>query len=69
MLVWTPLDLTWQLNNSMNRLLLQLWPCAVLVFFLSLRRPEEARKPELAGVPSKRKPRDKEKGAKAKRKK
>jgi hypothetical protein len=35
-------DLSWHLNTSLNRLLLQLWPSTVFIFFLFVRTPEEA---------------------------
>jgi hypothetical protein len=37
----TPADLVWQLSHSLDRLLLQLWPSALLVFFLSTASPAE----------------------------
>lgn len=40
--VITPTDLAWQLESSLNRILLQLWPAAVVVCFCVLRTPEEA---------------------------
>ncbi len=40
--VITPTELTWQLENSLNRILLQLWPAVVVVFFCVSRTPEEA---------------------------
>lgn len=40
--VTTPRDLEWQLTFSLDRLLIQLWPSFVLLFFLSVRAPEEA---------------------------
>lgn len=40
--VTTPRDLEWQLTFSLDRLLIQLWPSFVLLFFLSVRSPEEA---------------------------
>ena len=48
--VTTPRDLEWQLTFSLDRLLIQLWPSFVLLFFLSVRPPEEAlaRLPESA---------------------
>lgn len=36
--VITPYDLYWHLRFSLNRLFLQLWPCAVLLFFLGIPR-------------------------------
>jgi hypothetical protein len=38
----SPRDLEWQLTFSLDRLLIQLWPSFVLLFFLSVRAPEEA---------------------------
>jgi hypothetical protein len=40
--VTTPQDLAWHLRTSVDRLLLQLWPSAVFLFFLLLRTPEQA---------------------------
>lgn len=40
--VITPTELAWQLDNSLNRILLQLWPAAVVLFFCVTRTPEEA---------------------------
>jgi len=40
--VTTPRDLEWHLTFSLDRLLIQLWPSFVLLFFLSVRPPEEA---------------------------
>jgi hypothetical protein len=36
-----PYDLQWWLQTSLDRLLLQLWPSAVFVFFLIVKAPEE----------------------------
>ena len=36
----TPADLNWQLGTSMNRLLAQVWPSILLLFFMALRPPE-----------------------------
>jgi hypothetical protein len=43
----TPHDLTWHVVSSADRLLMQLWPSAVLLFFLRVAAPEERR-----GTPS-----------------
>jgi hypothetical protein len=40
--VVTPKDLAWQLEFSLDRLLLQLWPSALLAFFLFTAGPTEA---------------------------
>ena len=40
--VITPTELAWQLDTSLNRILLQFWPAAVVVFFCVTRTPEEA---------------------------
>ncbi len=37
--VITPYDLYWHLRFSLNRLFLQLWPCAIFLFFVSLPGP------------------------------
>lgn len=37
----TPYDLQWHISTSMDRLLLQVWPTFVLVFFLAVSTPEE----------------------------
>jgi len=42
--VATPYDLSWHLYTSVDRLLVQIWPLFVLVFFLAVRTPEEARR-------------------------
>jgi hypothetical protein len=36
-------DLTWLIWSSLHRLLMQLWPAALLAFFLATATPEEAR--------------------------
>jgi len=41
--VITPNPVSWQMDTSMARVLLHLWPAAVLLFFLSARAPEESR--------------------------
>ena len=33
----TPYELRWHLRFSLNRLCLQLWPCAIFLFFASFR--------------------------------
>ena len=38
----TPRDLPWHLMTSLDRLLLQLWPCFVFIYFLTICTPEEA---------------------------
>ena len=35
----TPLDLGYHLGSSLERLLLQLWPIGLFVFFSSVREP------------------------------
>jgi hypothetical protein len=35
----TPHNLTWHLNTSLSRLVVQLWPCIVLAYFVSLAWP------------------------------
>jgi hypothetical protein len=37
-----PNDIQWWLSNSLSRLLIQLWPSAVFLFFLVARTPEQA---------------------------
>ena len=37
----TPYELSWHLSTSVDRLLVQLWPTAVLMIFRQLRAPEE----------------------------
>jgi hypothetical protein len=39
----TPNDLAWHLSDSVHRLLMQLWPSALLALFLNTATPEEAR--------------------------
>ncbi len=41
--VVTPFDIAWQLSTSLNRLLLQLWPSLIFVYFLIARPIELAR--------------------------
>jgi len=36
----TPLDLTYHLGSSLYRLLLQVWPIGLLIFFAGVRAPE-----------------------------
>jgi hypothetical protein len=40
--VMTPLDLTWHLMTSLNRLFLQLWPSALLLVFMAAGIPGES---------------------------
>lgn len=40
--VTSPYDLNWHLNSSLDRLLIQLWPSFVLIYFLTVRTPEQA---------------------------
>jgi len=37
----TPLDLSWHLNTSLQRLFAQLWPSFLFLMFLALETPEE----------------------------
>lgn len=37
----TDIDLNWQIEGSANRLIAQLWPSLIWLFFLLLRRPED----------------------------
>lgn len=46
----TPLPLHWQLKTSARRLLLQLWPAAVMAFFLVTANPEERLEPRPSGT-------------------
>jgi hypothetical protein len=41
----TPYDIAWHLSDSVHRLFMQLWPTALLAFFLATATPEEARGP------------------------
>src|SRR5215510_849238 len=41
-LVMSPLDLSGHIATSLNRVLLQLWPSFILVFFLMVRTPDQA---------------------------
>jgi hypothetical protein len=43
--VTTPHDLQWHLSFSLGRLLIQLWPAFVFLYFLAVRTPEEALAP------------------------
>lgn len=40
-----PADVTWQVNTSIDRILLQLWPAALFVFFLAAKNPELVARP------------------------
>ncbi len=42
----TPYNLTWHLEKSISRLVVQLWPCAVLVYFSSLAWPRFSGNPK-----------------------
>ncbi len=42
----TPNDLDWQLNYSMSRLLIQIFPMTLFAYFLMVNTPEAALKPE-----------------------
>jgi hypothetical protein len=44
----TPQDLAWHLRTSLHRLLLQLWPSALFVFFLLVKTPEQALAEDIA---------------------
>jgi hypothetical protein len=39
----TPHDLVWHIGTSMERLVIQLWPLALLCYFLAVATPDEAR--------------------------
>jgi hypothetical protein len=39
--ILTPHDLVWHLDTSLSRLLIQLWPLTIFIFFLLARTPEE----------------------------
>lgn len=47
-LVITPYGLEWQVQSSFDRLILQVWPAALLVFFLQLRKVRDAALPVAA---------------------
>ncbi len=51
----TPSDLDWHLNTSMGRLYVQIWPAALLVLAVALRRLEDFAIVEAARPPSPRK--------------
>ena len=40
--ILSPFDLTWHLDSSLNRLLLQVWPLAIFAYFAIVRAPEQA---------------------------
>ena len=40
--ILTPKDLVWHLETSLNRLLLQLWPLFILIYFAFVRPPPQA---------------------------
>jgi hypothetical protein len=42
----TPHGLRYQIETSLDRLWMQLWPSAVFAFFLFVKTPEEAMAPE-----------------------
>jgi len=43
----TPLDLSWQLSTSVDRVLLQLWPAGLLTFFLAANSPQLVAKAQM----------------------
>ncbi len=45
--VITTKDLQWQIETSLSRVLMQLWPLSVFTFFLYAREPVEERAPEV----------------------
>ncbi len=47
-LLITPWSLTWQVQTSFDRLILQVWPSGLLVFFMLLRSVEDAVPPVVA---------------------
>jgi hypothetical protein len=49
--VTTPLDLTYHLITSLNRLFLQLWPSVILLVFMIARTPEES-SPDQVTIPA-----------------
>ena len=56
--VMTPLDLTYHLITSLNRLFLQLWPSVILLVFMIAQTPEESFPEHMtAAAPSQTKPR------------
>jgi 4-amino-4-deoxy-L-arabinose transferase-like glycosyltransferase len=40
--ILSPLDLTWHLGSSLDRLLLQIWPLVVFTYFVFVQTPEQA---------------------------
>lgn len=43
--VITPNPVSWQMDTSMGRVLMHLWPATIFLFFMSVRAPDEARQP------------------------
>jgi hypothetical protein len=41
-------DVNWQINTSLDRIVMQIWPAALLAFFLSANAPQLAAKPKAA---------------------
>jgi hypothetical protein len=48
----TPLDLAWHVGTSLTRLLMQLWPSAVMLFCLAAASPPGAESPAASPAPS-----------------
>jgi hypothetical protein len=48
--VLRPLDLTWLLDSSMDRLIIHLWPSVIFVVFLAARAPERSGKGRRVGT-------------------
>ncbi|HYL34963.1 MAG TPA: glycosyltransferase family 39 protein [Bryobacteraceae bacterium] len=46
--VLLPNDVNWQVTTSVDRLVLQIWPAALLAFFLAANAPQLAAKPKVA---------------------
>jgi hypothetical protein len=44
-----PDDMVWQINTSLERLVLQLWPAAILAFLLAMNPPQLAALPKESG--------------------
>jgi len=51
----TPYGLAWQVQSSFDRLILQVWPSALLVFFVLLRSVVDSPSSEVAKSAAKRK--------------
>jgi hypothetical protein len=50
--ILSPADLAWHLRSSFDRLLLQLWPLVVFIYFMLVQAPEEAFRERRSPIPA-----------------